>query len=297
MELRQLRYFVAVAEELHFARAAARLLIAGPSLSQQIKALERDLAVVLFERSSTGVTLTSAGEQLLPYARATLDASDELGAAARRVAAQRATLVRLGFLGFTLTAASRALLTEFGRAVPEITVQMRQFEWGDPSAGLLSGTTDAGLVRPPFTGDGQLSMVDLTSDPLLAIVSEKHELASAASVTCSRLAQEPWVEADIVTDPVFADYWYLRSLRDSSRSIPTRAGTIEEWLAEITFGRGVNVVPAGLAEEYRRPGLAFVPVADAPESRLALAWRGEDPPAGVASLAGFAARWAWTSTP
>jgi DNA-binding transcriptional LysR family regulator len=291
MELRQLRYFVAVAEELHFARAAARLLIAGPSLSQQIKALERDLSVVLFDRSSTGVTLTPAGEQLLPYARATLGAAEQLGAAAQRVAAQRATLLRLGFLGFTLTAATRRLLTEFGRKAPEVTVQMRQYEWDDPTAGLLSGETDAALVRPPFTGDDQLSMLDLASEPLLAIVAEGHEFASVDSVTSARLEKEPWLEAEAVTDPIFADYWYLLGGRDGSTSVRTAAGTIEEWLAEIAFGRGVNVVPAGLAEEYRRPGLAFVPVSDAPESRLVLAWRGENPPEGVTSLASFAVRW------
>ena len=85
MELRQLRYFVAAAEELHFARAAARLLIAGPSLSQQIKALERRLSVTLFERSSTGVELTAAGEQLLPLARAAIEAGEAVTTAARRI--------------------------------------------------------------------------------------------------------------------------------------------------------------------------------------------------------------------
>ena len=82
MELRQLRYFVAVAEELHFARAAARLLIAGPSLSQQIKALERSLSVTAVRAVATGVELTAAGEQLLPLARATLAAAEEVSATA-----------------------------------------------------------------------------------------------------------------------------------------------------------------------------------------------------------------------
>jgi len=292
MELRQLRYFVAVAEELHFARAAARLLIAGPSLSQQIKALERDLSVTLFERSSTGVSLTSAGEQLLPYARSTLAAADELRASAQRVAEKRATLLRLGFLAFALTAPTRHLLTEFGRKVPSVTVQLRQYEWDDPSGGLLSGSTDAALVRPPFTDDDQLAMLDLHRDPLVAIIADGHPLADADSVSRARLAQEPWLEAEVVTDPVFARFWYFRDLRESSRTVLIHAGTLEEWLAEIAFGRGVNVVPEGLAEEYRRPGLAFVPVSDAPESRLVLAWRRDDPPDGATTLATFAARWA-----
>jgi DNA-binding transcriptional LysR family regulator len=291
MELRQLRYFVAVADELHFARAAARLLIAAPSLSQQIKALERDLAVTLFERSSTGVSLTPAGEELLPHARTTLAAAEELRASAHRVSEQRATLLRLGFLAFSLTAPTRRLLTEFGRKFPSVTVQLRQYEWDDPSGGLLSGATDAALVRPPFTGDDQLSLLDLSSDPVLAIVAEGHPLAGEASVTRARLAQEPWLEADNVTDPVFAHFWYLRDLR-SAPAVRSQAGTVEEWLAEIAFGRGVNIVPAALAEEYRRPGLVFVPVSDGPTSRLVLGWRRTDPAEGATTLARFAARFA-----
>lgn len=290
MELRQLRYFVAVADELHFARAAARLLIAAPSLSQQIKALERSLSVTLFERSSTGVSLTPAGERLLPLAKGALDAADEVLNTAHRIAEQRATVLRLGFLAFTLTAVSRRLLSEFGRKVPSVTVQLRQYEWDDPSGGLLSGDTDAALVRPPFTGADRLEMLHLASDPLLAIVVDGHELASLDAVSSERLAKESWLEAEAVTDPVFARYWYFRGLRAHGPMVRTTAGTLEEWLADIAFGRGVNVVPSSLAEEYNRPGLAFIPVSDAPPSRLVLAWRRDDPPEAATMLATFAAR-------
>jgi DNA-binding transcriptional LysR family regulator len=288
MELRQLRYFVAVAEELHFARAAARLLIAGPSLSQQIKALERSLSVTLFERSSTGVTLTAAGEQLLPLARATLEAAEQVSSTARRISEQRATVLRLGFLAFTLVGTTRRLLTEFGRKVPDVTVQMRQYEWDDPSGGLLSGETDAALVRSPFTGEDRLHLLVLAEEQLCAILPETHALAGLPEVSAARLAEETWLEAAVVTDPVFAAFWYFRDRRGDGRSVPTEAGTLEEWLAEIAFGRGVNVVPAGLADEYRRPGLAFVPVSDAPSSRLALAWRKDDAPPAAVRLAEFA---------
>jgi DNA-binding transcriptional LysR family regulator len=98
VELRQVRYFVAVAEELHFGRAAERLLIAGPSLSQQIKALERDLGVQLFHRDRRSVTLTSAGAALLPYARALLDGADDLRNRAARIAGSES--VRLGYVNW-----------------------------------------------------------------------------------------------------------------------------------------------------------------------------------------------------
>ena len=290
MELRQLRYFVAVAEELHFGRAAARLLIATPSLSQQIKALERSLAVPLFRRTSTRVTLTTAGAELLPLARTALAAADDVADAARRLAQGRTSVLRLGFLPFALTATTRRLLTEFGREAPDVTVRLRQFEWDDPSAGLLSGATDAALVRAPFTGEDRLRLLELGTDEVLAVVAESHPLARAGAVTRAELAREPWLEAEIVTDPVFAREWYLADLRgDHPPAVRSGAGTVEEWLAEIAFGRGINIVPAGMAEEYRRPGLAFVPVTDAPPSRLAVAWPVQDAAPAAVTFARFAA--------
>lgn len=290
MELRQLRYFVAVAEELHFGRAAARLLIASPSLSQQVKALERDLHVVLFDRSSTGVRLTEAGRELLPLARRTLESATDLEHAAQRVAAGRSTVLHLGFLAFSLTATTRALVTAYGREAPHVTVQLRQYEWDDPSAGLLSGETDAALVRLPFSGQDRLDTWLLASDPLLLVLAEDHPLAGAAEVRLEDVVGLPWLESGAVTDPVFADAWYLRTLRgDRGTTVRSRATTVEEWLAEIALGRGVDLVPASLAEEYARPGLGFVPVGDAAPSELALAWRRDDPPPSALHLARFAA--------
>lgn len=299
MELRQLRYFVAVAEELHFARAAARLAITPPSLSQQVKALERSLRVTLFERSSAGVRLTPAGTQLLPLARDLVAAGAELEETARRIRQQRATVLRLGFLTFALTGLTRRLLADLERSLPDVTLHLRQFEWDDPSGGLLSGASDAALVRPPFQGQERLAMLDLAEEGLLAILAEHHPLAGRASVTLDDLADETWIEATLVTDPVFADYWFARSLRGPrARTVPSRATALDEWLTEIALGRGIDLVPDGAAEEFRKPGLAFVPVRDGPRSRVVLAWRRQDPAPAVEALARYAAaRSGWSARP
>ena len=115
-------------------------------------------------------------------------------------------------------------------------------------------------------------------------------MAGLESVTVARLAEETWIEASLLTDPVFARWWYLRDLRPDGRAKTVRsaASTLEEWVAEVAFGRGVNLVPAGLTEEYRRPGVAFTPVSDAPGSVLALAWRRDAPPGPAETLARFA---------
>jgi DNA-binding transcriptional LysR family regulator len=199
-------------------------------------------------------------------------------------------VLRLGFLPFALTPTTRRLLTEFGRSEPRVTVQMRQYEWDDPSAGLLSGETDAALVRPPFTGDNGLHLLELAREQLFAITAEDHALAQEESVTVAQLAEETWIEAALLTDPLFARWWYLRDLRDAghARTVRSAASTFEEWVGEVAFGRGVNLVPGGLTEEYRRPGVAFVPVSDAPASVLALAWRRDARPGPADRLARFA---------
>ena len=276
MELRLLRAYVAVAEEKHFGRAAARLFITPPSLSQQIKTLEKSLGVRLFDRDPRGVRLTRAGEALLEQARATLEQADRLEEmAAMQAGSVTAEPLVVGFLLFSLTAVSRGLLAEYGRVHPEVAIHVRQYEWDDPSAGLLSGAVDVALVRPPFRGADRLRCVELDRDPLLALVPADHPIAlDGGPVRAGRLVREPFLEVTLVSDPVFAAAWYLHDLRDDQCPAPvmSRATTSEEWLAEVSLGRGVDVVPESVAQDYVRPGLAFVPIADLPPSRLVLAW-------------------------
>ncbi len=273
MDLRQLRYFVTVAEELHFARAASRLLITSPTLSQQVKALERDLGLRLFDRSSSGVRLTAAGVELLPGARRTLAAADDLREAAARVRRGVETSLRLGFVSFSLTAPARRLVTDFSRGHPDVDLQLRQFEWDDPSAGLLDGSSDAALVRPPFTGLDRLRTVEVGRDRLHLVLADDHPLAGSAGITVADLARLPFLRTHLVTDPVFADRWYLARLRGPDAPVvSSRAATVEEWLGEIGLGRGVDLVPEGMVEAYRQPGLAFVPVSGTDPSPVVLAW-------------------------
>lgn len=276
MELRLLRAFVTVAEELHFGRAAARLFITPPSLSQQVRGLERSLGVRLFDRDSRGVRLTPAGDALLDQARATLAHADRL----EQMAAEQARLagrepVRLGFLLFSLTAVSRALLADFSRRHPETPLELRHFEWDDTSAGLLSGAVDVALVRPPFTGMERLEWVEIDREPRMALMAADHPLARAGEpVTAARLAQEAFLEVEILDDPVFACEWYLHDRRTPSSPprVLSRATTTEEWLTEVGLGRGVDVVTTSVAEGYARPGLVFLPIPDLEPSRLVLAW-------------------------
>jgi DNA-binding transcriptional LysR family regulator len=289
MELRQLRYFLAVADELHFGRAAERLLITTPSLSQQIKALERQLRLRLFDRSSTGVALTEHGAALLPVARSAVSAAEDVLATARGLVDGRSSVLRIGFQAFAWTEPVRELLAAFAMREPGVDVQLRQYEWDDPAAGLLDGEVDLALVRPPFRGAEALRTVELTREALLMVVRDGHPLARRARVTAGDVAGQPFLESPRVTDPVFAAFWYLRDIGTARPQI-SRATTVEEWLGEIALGRGVNLIPESFAGEYRRAGLAYVPVEGLPFSSVVLAWRaGSDHPAAQ-RLARFAAR-------
>jgi DNA-binding transcriptional LysR family regulator len=219
---------------------------------------------------------TRAGEALLEQARTTLAAADEFEAMAgvqARVAGHEPLVV--GFLLFSLTSVSRPYLAEYARLHPDVPIEVRQHEWDDPSAGLLSGAVDVALVRPPFTGADRLRWVELDRDPLLALVSADHPLALAGEpVSARRLVQERFLEVSIVSDPVFAAAWYLHDLRDAASppAVLSRATTSEEWLAEVGLGRGIDVVPESVSEDYVRPGLAFLPIHDLEPSSLVLAW-------------------------
>jgi DNA-binding transcriptional LysR family regulator len=118
--------------------------------------------------------------------------------------------------------------------------------------------------------------LEVGRDPLVAVMAEDHPLARRPVLTARRLAATPFLETSIVQDPVFADYWYLRTWRGpDAPSVASRAATVEEWLGEVALGRGVNLVPEGMVEEYRKQGLAFVPVADLEPSPVVVAWAPE----------------------
>src|SRR5688500_12264853 len=144
-DLRQLRYFVAVADRLSFSRAAEDLHIAQPSLSKQIRQLERNLRVQLFRRSSRHVELTSAGELLLRDARALLDTWTATLAAVREVDAAESKVLRVGFAASAANEMTPTILQRFTQAHPGWRVEMSQTDWQDPTAGLAGGAVDVAL--------------------------------------------------------------------------------------------------------------------------------------------------------
>lgn len=271
VHLRDLRYFVAVAEELNVTRAAERLFVSQPALSKQLRTLERQLGCPLFDRVPSGMALTRQGEALLPVARDLLERWDA-GYQATRAAAPTGTLV----IGMQ-TAVGRGLqqeaLRRFRAAMPGWEVALRLVGWHDPSAGLTDGSSDVAFLWLP-TPPGLRTLV-LATERRCVVLPDGHPLAALAEIPFAALREEPFIALPAAAGPL-RDHWLARDARDTDPVIGVTAGSPEEVFEAVTGGLGVALVAEGNATLYKRPGLVYRPVADLPPSRLAIAWRDGD---------------------
>lgn len=278
MEMRHLRYFVAVAEECHFGRAAARLHMAQPPLSQQIKQLETDLGVTLLLRTTRKVELTAAGERFLERTRQILASVDSAADEAARVAAGEIGRLAIGFTGSAtydlLPRLARVLRQEF----PLIELELRG-EMLTPRqvSCLLDRTLDVGFLRPPVRNP-ELAVQVLRSEPLVAVLPETHPLAARSAVRLSELADEPFIgypshSRSVVYDAVF----------DACRDVgftPSLVHEVAETSTLVSFvaaGLGVALVPESV-RHLQITGAVYLPLAGkAVDVELAVATRREDP--------------------
>lgn len=277
VHVRNLRYFLAVAEELHFTRAAERLYVSQPALSKQVRALERQLGVDLFRRDRHGVGLTGAGAALLPYARRVLDTWAEGAAAVEAVrAAQRSTLV----VGMSTSPGRGGLLpairSRFTAEHPAITVRLRQVSWEDPSAGLADGFADVAFVWLPLPDADRYAWTVVAEEPRLVALPDTHPLAVHAEVDFADLADEPFLALPPDSGPL-RDHWLALEERGGR---PPRIGaeiaSTEETYEALVGGLGICLVASGNAPLITLGGVVTRPVRGIGPSRYALAWRRED---------------------
>ena len=192
MELRQLRYVVAVADAGHFTHAAARLNVAQPALSQQVRALERELGVELFERTSRSVRVTSAGEALLPLARRAIVAADDARQAALDQTAEPSGVVRLGVTPTVGAHLLPARLAAFATAQPRVELLLSEGGALALEEELAAGRIDLAVITLP-PRHGSLQTAELLSEELLLAVAPNHPLAGQQEVALAELAAEPFV--------------------------------------------------------------------------------------------------------
>jgi DNA-binding transcriptional LysR family regulator len=256
LDLRKLRYFVAVADRLHFGRAADELHIAQPALSRQIRALEHDLGAELFVRDSHGVLLTDAGRQLLEDAGPLLASAR---AVRRRVsdAARGVRRLTVGFrAGVTVTPAVRAFETRH----PDVLVDVRRIEEADQSAMLLDGRIDAGFVRLPISESG-LRVIPLYAEPRVAVLPAGHRLAGKDRIAQADLAGEALVWGDPATQPT------TRPHPDAGY----RVRGVDETLEHVAAGRGISFLARSATVFHSHPDISFVPVPDLSADQVCVA--------------------------
>jgi len=264
MDLRLLRYFVAVAEERHFGRAAARLHMSQPPLSRAIKQLEADLGAVLLHRSATGVTLTAAGKLLYDEARALLE---QAGQARARVAAVDASTLTVGTIADSAEETGTRLAAAFRRQHPGVDVRIREADFTDPTAGVRAGLADVAVTRTPFERTGITTLV-LRSDPVGVVLRADDPLAGRAVVHMRDLAGRPWFQLPEGTDPIWRAYWNGTKSGGNLRDGPV-VRTISECLQGTLWNGTVGMMPMGHALPE---GLTCVRLGGMPASRLVLAW-------------------------
>jgi DNA-binding transcriptional LysR family regulator len=277
VELRQLRYFVAVAEERHFGRAAEKLHISQPPLSQQIRRLEREIGAPLLHRTTRRVDLTAGGEVLLARAREILSAIDDATEETRRAANGEVGRLAIGFTGSATYSTLPALAGALREALPRVVLDLRG-EMLTPAqvAGLLDGSLDLGVLRPPVR-EPELELEILRREPLIAVLPETHRLATAAVVPLEQLRDEPFVTYPSHFRSVLHDAVELTCGAHGFRPrVALEASETATLVSFVAAGIGVSLVP-DCVRHMTVQGAVYRPLGPpAAEVELAVAWRRDD---------------------
>lgn len=282
IELRQLRVFLTVASELHFSRAARRLHVSQPALSQQVRALERTLGAALFDRSSRATELTAAGRALLEAAPRVLFEAERAQARVRQAANGAVGLLVVGSVGTALASIAPRILRSVRARFPELQLEVSQQDTAAQIVAIADGRLDVGLVRAATPTD-DVVVEHLVAEPLIVVVPSDHRLAGQEEIDPADLADESfvlWPRAlgadffDIITS-------YCREHGFSPR-IVAEGADIETQLGLVAAGLGVSLQPAYYAS-LRPQGVAFRPLrGTVPVVALQLAWRRHDHSPSVA---------------
>lgn len=271
VDTRVLRYFVAVAEQLSFTRAAERLFVSQPALSRQIRQLETDLRITLFERTSREVRLTRAGESLLPLARGIVADWQAAQRVARGVAAVESRVLRIGFEATGAGPLTTKARTAFAARHPDVTVEPKRFDWGGEVAALRDGLVDVAFLWLPADTTGLHTEIVAVEQRLVGLAAG-HPLAERDSVSILDLRDEPlmWTRK---APRYWVDWWAVNPRPDGSEPVwGPENDNVEEMLEHVAANVAICIGPQSMATYYARPDLVWRPITDVPPLRIAFAW-------------------------
>ena len=274
VHLRDLRYFTAVAEELHFRKAAERLFVSQPVLSRQIARLEQDLKARLFIRDRRSVQLTSAGEALLHRARNLLEDWDAATKEVTTLARKEQSVLVIGLQ----TGVGRGMLHTLTQALNAIQwrPELHQVAWNDATAGVEAGDCDAGFAWLGTTINPRCDYVVVAEEPIMLAVNSQHRLAGRRQASFAEVSNEPLVALPGSAKEL-RSFWLAEHARHGSPApIACEAATADEALENVAAGTGSVFISAGNSVLYAREGVHFLDVPDLPPARLAFLWRAGD---------------------
>jgi len=261
VNLNRLRYFLAVADELHFGRAAAKLHMAQPPLSRQIRQLESELGVVLFSRSTRNVTLTEAGKFLYPEAQRLVVHSESLERRMQAVRSGDGGVLRLGFVDSSSYEVMPRFLRAYRKRWPAVDYQLRSLSSDDQHEALIGGQIDLGIGRTAGPGN-QLGTTKFLEERLVIAVGADHPLADKAGVQIKDLEGEPIIGFDRGRSPsLHAEMRALFQARGVGFDPVIEATEYTTILGLVAAGEGVAIVPAGV-RTFRPPNLRYVDLTD-----------------------------------
>lgn len=272
MELRHLRSFVVLSEELHFGRAATRIPLAQPALSNQIKQLERELGARLFDRGPGGVRLTSAGETFLVHARATLGAADRALRAVREQADGVEGTLTIGIFAHGAAELTMPILRAFCIARPRVQLRVRELDFLQQTSELVEGRVDVALLRPPLADD-RVHEALLASEPRVAMVPADSPLAEAGVLKVGDLLDEPVLASHPAEPRAWTDFWRLTPHRGglAPREVgPGDVTTVNELLTAIALRGCITTTAASVPRFYPSRSVRPLPVADLDDCRTVL---------------------------
>lgn len=267
--LRHLRSFVVLADELHFARAAERLHVSQPALSQTIRQLERGTGLQLLARTTRRVELTPEGAEVRDSALDVLAQFDQLMERARETAAgARGTLCVGYIIGAAVDIVPRVLRVH-SEHFPGVVIRTSEFDFSQPMVGLDDGSSHVAIVRPPIDLPGG-QLVRLISESRVACLPETHALADRQEVSIRELLDEPIIAAP--GHGPWRDYWLCCEYRDGAPPpVVDEAATFEAEFQAVASGRGISITAEAAARFYARPGLRFPRITDIPPCEVAVA--------------------------
>jgi DNA-binding transcriptional LysR family regulator len=286
MELRHLRYFLVVAEELHFGRAATRLHITQPPLSQQIRQLEDELGVPLFQRTKRRVQLTDAGRAFREAAQQMLDQAEQAVRTAQRVHRGEIGPLTVGFVGSAMAGRFSEILLAFRTRFPEVALTLQELTTGQQVEALRQRRIDIGVLRPPI-GEEDFAFETIDRESFVVVLPKTHPLAAQQRIPLRALAQETVVMVPRDLGP---------GVEDDAVEFCQRAGCYPQRLAGATqmltviglvaAGMGLSLVPASM-QTVRWKGIVYRPVQDRmPPADLTVAWRHDETSAVVKMFVG-----------